>query len=37
MQIKALVIRSGKPDIFIVGADIAEIRDITDATRRARS
>ena len=29
--IKALVIRSGKPDIFIAGADIAEIRDITDA------
>ena len=29
--IRALVIRSGKPDIFIAGADIAEIRDITDA------
>ena len=32
-QIKALVIRSGKPGIFIAGADIAEIRDITDAAR----
>lgn len=32
-QIKALVIRSGKPGIFIAGADIAEIRDITGATR----
>ena len=31
--IKALVIRSGKPDIFIAGADIAEIRDITDANK----
>ena len=30
-EIRALVIRSGKPDIFIAGADIAEIRDITDA------
>lgn len=29
-QVKALVIRSGKPAIFIAGADIAEIRDITD-------
>ena len=28
-RIKALVIRSGKPDSFIAGADIAEIRDIT--------
>jgi 3-hydroxyacyl-CoA dehydrogenase/enoyl-CoA hydratase/3-hydroxybutyryl-CoA epimerase len=32
-EIKSLVIRSGKPDIFIAGADIAEIRDITDANR----
>jgi 3-hydroxyacyl-CoA dehydrogenase / enoyl-CoA hydratase / 3-hydroxybutyryl-CoA epimerase len=32
-QIKALVIRSGKPAIFIAGADIAEIRDITDTAR----
>lgn len=31
--IKALVIRSGKPGIFIAGADIAEIRDITDANK----
>lgn len=31
--IKALVIRSGKPDIFIAGADIAEIRDITDTNK----
>jgi len=31
--IKALVIRSGKPGIFIAGADIAEIRDIIDATK----
>ncbi|MEK6743209.1 MAG: 3-hydroxyacyl-CoA dehydrogenase NAD-binding domain-containing protein [Nitrospirota bacterium] len=31
--IKALVIRSGKPDIFIAGADIAEIRDIADANK----
>lgn len=30
-RIRALVIRSGKPDNFIAGADIAEIRDITDA------
>jgi 3-hydroxyacyl-CoA dehydrogenase/enoyl-CoA hydratase/3-hydroxybutyryl-CoA epimerase len=29
--IKALVFRSGKDDNFIVGADIAEIRDLTDA------
>jgi 3-hydroxyacyl-CoA dehydrogenase/enoyl-CoA hydratase/3-hydroxybutyryl-CoA epimerase len=29
-EIKALVIRSGKADTFIAGADIAEIRDITD-------
>ncbi|MHB8843182.1 MAG: 3-hydroxyacyl-CoA dehydrogenase NAD-binding domain-containing protein [Nitrospirota bacterium] len=29
-KIKALVIRSGKADTFIAGADIAEIRDITD-------
>jgi len=32
-QVKALVIRSGKPGIFIAGADIAEIRDITDRMR----
>ncbi len=32
-QIKALVIRSGKPAIFIAGADIAELRDITDRLR----
>ncbi|MBS1128844.1 MAG: fatty-acid oxidation protein subunit alpha, partial [Nitrospirae bacterium] len=32
-QVKALVVRSGKPAIFIAGADIAEIRAITDATR----
>jgi 3-hydroxyacyl-CoA dehydrogenase/enoyl-CoA hydratase/3-hydroxybutyryl-CoA epimerase len=32
-QVKALVVRSGKPAIFIAGADIAEIRDITDAAR----
>jgi len=32
-QVKALVIRSGKPAIFIAGADIAEIRAITDAAR----
>jgi 3-hydroxyacyl-CoA dehydrogenase/enoyl-CoA hydratase/3-hydroxybutyryl-CoA epimerase len=31
--IKALIIRSGKPDTFIAGADIAEIRDITDRMR----
>ena len=31
--IKALVIRSGKHDIFIAGADIAEIRDITDTNK----
>ncbi len=30
-EIKALVIRSGKDGNFIVGADIAEIRNITDA------
>jgi len=29
-EIKALVFRSGKDGSFIVGADIAEIRDITD-------
>jgi 3-hydroxyacyl-CoA dehydrogenase/enoyl-CoA hydratase/3-hydroxybutyryl-CoA epimerase len=32
-QLKALVVKSGKPAIFIAGADIAEIRAITDATR----
>ena len=32
-EIKALVIRSGKDGNFIVGADIAEIRDITDPMR----
>ena len=32
-QIKALVVRSGKPGIFIAGADIAEIRDITSTER----
>lgn len=32
-EIKALVIRSRKTDTFIAGADIAEIRDITDAKR----
>src|SRR5512137_43824 len=32
-QVKALVITSGKPGIFIAGADIAEIRDITDSVR----
>jgi 3-hydroxyacyl-CoA dehydrogenase / enoyl-CoA hydratase / 3-hydroxybutyryl-CoA epimerase len=32
-QVKALVIYSGKPGIFIAGADIAEIRDITDTAR----
>jgi len=32
-EIKALVVRSGKPGIFIAGADIAEIRDITDRSR----
>ncbi len=31
-DIKALVFRSGKDGSFIVGADIAEIRSITDAT-----
>jgi len=31
--IRALVFRSGKQDIFIAGADIAEIRDITDANK----
>lgn len=30
-EIRAMVIRSGKDSNFIVGADIAEIRDITDA------
>jgi len=30
-EIKALVFRSGKKESFIVGADIAEIRNITDA------
>jgi 3-hydroxyacyl-CoA dehydrogenase/enoyl-CoA hydratase/3-hydroxybutyryl-CoA epimerase len=33
VKIKALVIASGKPDTFIAGADIAEIRDITDPKR----
>ncbi|MGE4170012.1 MAG: 3-hydroxyacyl-CoA dehydrogenase NAD-binding domain-containing protein [Candidatus Margulisiibacteriota bacterium] len=28
---KVLVIKSGKPDLFIAGADIAEIKDITTA------
>ncbi len=32
-EIKALVIQSGKDGHFIVGADIAEIRDITDPQR----
>ncbi len=31
-DIKAMVVRSGKEGSFIVGADIAEIRDITDAS-----
>jgi 3-hydroxyacyl-CoA dehydrogenase/enoyl-CoA hydratase/3-hydroxybutyryl-CoA epimerase len=31
--IQGLVIMSGKPGTFIAGADIAEIRDITDAKR----
>ena len=31
-EIKAMVVRSGKEGSFIVGADIAEIRDITDTT-----
>ncbi len=31
-EIKALVVRSGKESNFIVGADIAEIRGITNAT-----
>src|SRR5512135_401151 len=30
-EIKALVVRSGKEGNFVVGADIAEIRDITDS------
>jgi 3-hydroxyacyl-CoA dehydrogenase / enoyl-CoA hydratase / 3-hydroxybutyryl-CoA epimerase len=34
-KVKALVVRSSKPAIFIAGADIAEIRDITDAARGA--
>lgn len=34
-DIKALIIRSGKPDVFIAGADIAEIRDITDKAKGA--
>ena len=29
-DIELLVLRSGKPGIFIAGADIAEIEDITD-------
>src|SRR5512138_3691875 len=32
-SVKALVFASGKADTFIAGADIAEIRDITDAAR----
>jgi 3-hydroxyacyl-CoA dehydrogenase/enoyl-CoA hydratase/3-hydroxybutyryl-CoA epimerase len=32
-EIKALVLKSGKDGHFIVGADIAEIRDITDPQR----
>ena len=32
-DVKALVITSGKPDTFIAGADIAEIRDITAPER----
>ncbi len=32
-DVKALVIASGKPGTFIAGADIAEIRDITDAAQ----
>jgi 3-hydroxyacyl-CoA dehydrogenase/enoyl-CoA hydratase/3-hydroxybutyryl-CoA epimerase len=32
-EIKALVIKSGKDGHFIVGADIAEIREITDPQR----
>jgi 3-hydroxyacyl-CoA dehydrogenase/enoyl-CoA hydratase/3-hydroxybutyryl-CoA epimerase len=32
-QVKAVVITSGKPGTFVAGADIAEIRDITDAAR----
>jgi 3-hydroxyacyl-CoA dehydrogenase/enoyl-CoA hydratase/3-hydroxybutyryl-CoA epimerase len=32
MEIKALVFRSGKDENFIVGADIAEIRGITDSS-----
>jgi 3-hydroxyacyl-CoA dehydrogenase/enoyl-CoA hydratase/3-hydroxybutyryl-CoA epimerase len=32
-EIKALILRSGKEGNFIAGADIAEIRDITDAKR----
>ncbi len=35
-EIKALVFRSGKEGNFIVGADIAEIRDITDAKEGER-
>jgi len=35
-EIRALVVRSGKPEGFIAGADIAEIRDITDG-RGARN
>lgn len=31
-DVKALVFRSGKPESFIVGADISEIRDIRDAS-----
>src|SRR5512139_2118539 len=30
-EVKALIIASGKPDTFIAGADIAEIREIADA------
>jgi 3-hydroxyacyl-CoA dehydrogenase/enoyl-CoA hydratase/3-hydroxybutyryl-CoA epimerase len=38
--VKALLIKSAKPDIFIAGADIAEIRDIVqpkDAEEKAKS
>ena len=35
-EIKALVFRSGKEGSFIVGADIAEIRGITDAATAER-
>jgi 3-hydroxyacyl-CoA dehydrogenase/enoyl-CoA hydratase/3-hydroxybutyryl-CoA epimerase len=32
-DVKALIVRSGKAESFIAGADIAEIRDITDARK----